>query len=109
MTPELPSRNYEILEIDAAGYEILENQLGSAALMTAGLVCSLMVTGCSGMRSDRASSPRPSDTVYTVAHATVADAARDFFGIRPRPVQPIEFPHKTHIEKGATCTDCHEA
>ncbi len=77
--------------------------------MTAGLVCSLMVTGCSGMRSDRASSPRPSDTVYTVAHATVADAARDFFGIRPRPVQPIEFPHKTHIEKGATCTDCHEA
>jgi hypothetical protein len=32
MTPELPSRIYEILEIDAAGYEILENQLGCAAI-----------------------------------------------------------------------------
>ena len=36
-------------------------------------------------------------------------AARDFFAIRPAAVQPIPFPHKTHIDKKAVCTDCHES
>jgi cytochrome c7-like protein len=48
--------------------------------------------------------------VFTPARATLADATRDFFGIRPAAHQPIPFPHKTHIEKGLMCTDyCHEA
>jgi cytochrome c7-like protein len=50
-----------------------------------------------------------STAVFTTARPTVAQATRDFFGIRPAPVQPIAFPHKRHIEKGLTCTDyCHE-
>jgi hypothetical protein len=53
--------------------------------------------------------PDPS-LVYTPAHRTFADAARDFASIRPEPRQPIPFPHKTHIAKGLTCTDyCHES
>src|SRR5919197_6099025 len=48
--------------------------------------------------------------VYTPAHRSFAEAARDFASIRPKPVQPIAFPHSTHIAKGLTCTDyCHES
>jgi cytochrome c7-like protein len=58
------------------------------------------------------SAPPPPDpaTVYTPARASAAAAARDFFGFRPDPVQPIEFPHNVHIAKELTCTDyCHES
>jgi hypothetical protein len=52
----------------------------------------------------------PPSSVFSPAHATVADAARDFFGIRPVGEQPFPFPHKTHIEKKLKCTDyCHES
>jgi hypothetical protein len=47
--------------------------------------------------------------VFTPAHRTMGDAARDFFAIRPAAVQPIPFPHKTHIAKKAVCADCHES
>ena len=47
--------------------------------------------------------------VFTPAHRTTAEAARDFFAIRPAAVQPIPFPHKTHIDKKAVCADCHES
>lgn len=51
-----------------------------------------------------------SSAVFTPAHRGVSDAARDFFGMRPTPRQPIPFPHKTHIAKGLMCTDyCHES
>ena len=50
-----------------------------------------------------------SSTVFTPAHRTTAEAARDFFGIRPKAEQPIPFPHKTHIAKKAECVDCHES
>lgn len=51
----------------------------------------------------------PPETIFTVAHRTAGDAIADFFGRRPKPVQPIEFPHHTHIEKELGCTDyCHE-
>jgi hypothetical protein len=57
-----------------------------------------------------AAQPPARSATFTVAHATWGAAVNDFFGIRPRPVQPIDFPHKTHIEKGLTCTDyCHES
>jgi len=36
-------------------------------------------------------------------------ATREFFAIRPTAVQPIPFPHKTHIAKKAVCADCHES
>jgi hypothetical protein len=46
--------------------------------------------------------------VFTTAHRTTGEAAREFFAIRPAAVQPIPFPHKTHIDKKALCSDCHE-
>ena len=50
-----------------------------------------------------------SSSVFTPAHRTLGDAAREFFWYRPTAQQPIPFPHKTHIEKKAVCTDCHES
>lgn len=49
-----------------------------------------------------------SDDVFTPAHRSFGAAARDYFNIRPAAQQPIPFPHKTHLAKGAECTDCHE-
>jgi hypothetical protein len=64
--------------------------------------------GC-GPTADRRASATTSP-VFIVARPTLGHAVRDFFGIRPEPVQPIEFPHKTHIAKGLTCTDyCHDS
>jgi hypothetical protein len=54
-------------------------------------------------------SPTPQGPdLFTTAHRTVGDAARDFFLLRPSASQPIPFPHKTHLEKGVLCVDCHE-
>ena len=55
--------------------------------------------------------PAPIDQakVFTPAHRTTGEAAREFFAIRPAAVQPIPFPHKTHIAKKAVCADCHES
>ena len=48
--------------------------------------------------------------VFTPAHSTFGGAVNDFFWVKRRAEQPIEFPHRTHIEKGAKCTEyCHEA
>jgi hypothetical protein len=53
--------------------------------------------------------PAPASTaVYTTAHRTLSEAAREYFNIRSTATQPIPFPHKTHLEKQAVCTDCHE-
>jgi hypothetical protein len=58
---------------------------------------------CGGMSSQ--ASP-----VFTTAHSTFGGAVNDFFWVKRRAEQPIEFPHRTHIEKGAKCTEyCHEA
>jgi len=55
------------------------------------------------------SQPSQDPSVFTPAHRTTSAAARDFFAIRPAAVQPIPFPHKTHIAKKAVCADCHES
>ncbi len=48
--------------------------------------------------------------VFSLAHDSAGEALRHFFNARPAPVQPVAFPHKTHIAKGMTCTDyCHES
>ena len=60
--------------------------------------------GCERKNASQTASP-----VFTVAHETFGDAVNDFFGVRPAAVQPIEFPHKRHIEKGLKCTEyCHD-
>lgn len=63
--------------------------------------------GCSAVRP----SPYPTSSVFTAAHATAADAVREFFGIRPVARQPIPFPHSTHVTKAMLkCTEtCHES
>lgn len=49
-------------------------------------------------------------SVFTTARRTTAEAFNDFFGRRPDAVQPIAFPHNTHVEKGLACTEyCHES
>jgi hypothetical protein len=55
--------------------------------------------------------PPPIDhaTTFTPAHRTTGEAFSHFFNTHPTPVQPIAFPHKTHIAKQAVCTDCHES
>ena len=57
-----------------------------------------------------ACSQPPPAGVFTPAHTSTASAVRDFFLIRPAAVQPIPFPHKTHVEKAMLkCTEyCHE-
>jgi Cytochrome c7 and related cytochrome c len=75
--------------------------LAVAVLAAASLSCD---------RIDSGQPPAASSSIYTVAHATFGEAARDFFGVRPAPVQPIEFPHKTHVDKGLKCTEyCHDS
>jgi hypothetical protein len=73
------------------------------AVLTAGVACRYIDT--------RGNAPPPDPaTVFTPAHATLAAAVNDYFWVKPRPVQPIEFPHKTHIGKGLLCTEyCHES
>ena len=67
------------------------------------LVSFLTATACGAPPAVDASS------VFTPAHRTAGDAAREFFNIRETAVQPIPFPHKTHIAKKAECVDCHES
>lgn len=62
------------------------------------------------MQSDSADSPHVAPDVFTPAHETLGQAVNDFFAVKSTPTQPIEFPHKTHIDKGLKCTeDRHES
>ena len=56
--------------------------------------------------------PPPPDpaTVFTPARPNLGTATREFFGRRPDPVQPLEFPHNIHVQQGLSCTEyCHES
>jgi hypothetical protein len=65
--------------------------------------------GAFGCRFVDAPPPTNPDTVFTPARPSPAAAAREFFGMIPAAVQPIEFPHDVHVKQGLTCTDyCHE-
>jgi hypothetical protein len=53
--------------------------------------------------------PGQSADVFTTAHPSMSAAVNDFFGRRPTPVQPIEFPHDVHVKRKISCTAyCHE-
>jgi hypothetical protein len=79
-------------------------KLFALSLQLSALVSLLAAAACGSSPPAQVSS-----SVFTPAHRTTADAARDFFAIRPTAVQPIPFPHKTHIAKKAVCADCHES
>jgi hypothetical protein len=82
-------------------------------LLLAGVAAATVACGQTAPASAPASTPATtplSPPVFTTAHRTTGDAVRDFFGVRPAPKQPIQFPHAVHIAKGLTCTDyCHES
>ena len=78
--------------------------LVALSLQLSALVSLLAAAACGSSPPAQVSS-----SVFTPAHRTTADAARDFFAIRPAAVQPIPFPHKVHIAKKAVCADCHES
>jgi hypothetical protein len=72
---------------------------------------SLQLLALVSLLTASACGPQPSQdpSVFTPAHRTMSAAVRDYFAIRPAAVQPIPFPHKTHIAKKAVCADCHES
>ena len=51
--------------------------------------------------------PNPAAGVFTPAHSSAVDALLDFLSWKPAPVQPIAFPHKTHLANGLMCETCH--
>src|SRR5262245_33938938 len=69
--------------------------------------------GCGRSAIEPVAPPGPlvaSRGVFSPARSTLGEVTRDFFGVRPAAVQPIPFPHKTHIDKGIKCTEyCHES
>jgi hypothetical protein len=67
------------------------------------------VPGYSSRVTDPYATKRWSSPVFTTAHATYGDAVRHFLDIRPKPEQPIDFPHKIHTvdQVGLDCQDCH--
>lgn len=47
--------------------------------------------------------------VFTPARATLGQALNEFLWVHPDAKQPVEFPHKKHVEQNIGCTDfCHE-
>jgi hypothetical protein len=84
----------------------------SAAAIVVGAVggsvaCTWIGQRPSSTSTDAARRYARSSQVFTPAHARARDAVRDFFGLRPAPVQPIRFPHDTHLTQGMDCTECH--
>jgi len=71
------------------------------------LGCSVLEWRLSAQGQSASNSSAQSDDVFTPAHRTILGAVREYFGIRPTPVQPIAFTHKVHLANGLQCTDCH--
>src|SRR5262245_33125246 len=82
------------------------------------LICTVFVWGCfqqpnvtgyTSRTTDPYGAKRWSSSTFTTAHASFADAAKHFLSIKPKPQQPIDFPHKIHHinEIGIECYECH--
>src|SRR5262249_51497954 len=68
-------------------------------------ITAALVWGLHGQSIDTVPS---SAGVFTPAHASVAQAVRHFFGIRPEPQQPIPYTHTVHVKgAGLKCENCH--
>lgn len=90
----------------------------SMATSRAAALALLVLIGTSGCRiyqshmpatPDVALLPGQSADVFTTARPSMAAAVNDFFVRRPEPVQPVEFPHNTHVGRKIGCTEyCHE-
>jgi hypothetical protein len=83
---------------------------GSRLAVAAAIVCALMLLGVAVPGSPApvpGPPPDPAAGVFTPAHPSAVDALLDFLSWRPTPVQPIAFPHKTHLANGLMCETCH--
>lgn len=79
------------------------------AIAAFGCVQKPNVPGYSKPAADPYEARRWSSPTFTTAHADFGEAARHFLSIKPKPQQPIDFPHKIHTaDIGAFCTDCHQ-
>lgn len=89
----------------------MRSALVLSALVLAGSVgCRFLDTTPRPAASQAPVLPGQSTGVFTTARSSVAEAAGDFFGRRPAPQQPFEFPHYIHAGKKIACTEyCHEA
>jgi hypothetical protein len=74
-----------------------------------------MTTACgpftppeAGTRSALPPLPGQRADVFTTARPTAGAAVREFFGLRPPAIQPIQFPHNTHVERKVPCAYCHQ-
>jgi hypothetical protein len=78
-------------------------------LATFGCVQQPNVPGYTSRVTDPYAAKRWSSPGFTTAHASFADAAKHFLSIRPKPQQPIEFPHDIHTspQVGLECNVCH--
>jgi Cytochrome c7 and related cytochrome c len=98
----------------------VEKRFGSCAVIRgiAVLLPLAILSGCVQQPNvpaytNRAADPyaarRWSSPAFTTAHATFGDAAKHFLSIKPKPLQPIDFPHKIHTfdEVGIECHECH--
>ena len=84
--------------------------LGLTTVLLAGTIACRMLEPTPPSRSGAPLLPGQNTGVFTTARPTVAAAVSEFFGRRPEPQQPLEFPHNTHVAKGIGCTEyCHEA
>src|SRR5580693_5179264 len=80
----------------------------SKFVVAAAISCALMLLGVAVPGAPTPSlPPNPAAGVFTPAHASAVDAVLDFLSWRPTPVQPIAFPHKTHLANGLMCVTCH--
>jgi hypothetical protein len=77
--------------------------------MAFGCVQQPSVPGYSTRTIDPYLAKRWSSAGFTTAHATFGDAFKHFLSIKPKPQQPIDFPHKIHNvnEVGIECQECH--
>jgi hypothetical protein len=88
----------------------LRKNWGSRLAVAAAIVCALMLLGVAAPGSPApvpGPPPDPAAGVFTPAHSSAVDALLDFLSWRAEPVQPIAFPHKTHLANGLMCETCH--
>jgi Cytochrome c7 and related cytochrome c len=80
------------------------------ALVAAAPACGLLSRGGASHPPAANATWRGTPPVFSRAHESTGEALRHFFNMRPEAVQPVAFPHKTHVEQEITCTDyCHES
>ncbi len=75
-----------------------------ASLLAGGLIRTIVPLETLSAESHAAAS---TSETFSPAHRTILDSLRDFFGWRPKPVQPVAYSHKIHLAQGMACVSCH--